>query len=52
MGLFGIPPCPPDQCPQCWQHAHDSSIHRALKGKDCGPCLDHLATNCNGFYRK
>lgn len=52
MGLFGIPPLPKNQCPQCWQHAHDGSIHRALKGQDCPQCLNHMHTKCNGFYRK
>lgn len=52
MALFGTPPCPPKQCPQCWLHAHDKSIHRALKGQDCQSCLNHMATNCDGFYRK
>lgn len=53
MGLFGIPPCPKNQCPQCWEHAHNPEIHRRLKpGEDCVPCLNHMATNCNGFYRR
>ncbi|MFD6432836.1 pRL2-8 [Streptomyces venezuelae] len=38
------------QCPQCWEHAHNKAIHKALKGKQCEPCLDHMVTNCRGFY--
>ncbi|MGW0904995.1 pRL2-8 [Streptomyces sp. NPDC002853] len=53
MGLFGIPSCPPGQCPQCWQHAYDKNAHKGLGPReDCPACLNHLATNCNGFYRK
>ncbi|MGD6749151.1 pRL2-8 [Streptomyces sp. BH105] len=53
MSLFGIPPCPKNQCPQCWEHAYNSEIHRRLKsGEECRPCLDHMATNCDGFYRR
>jgi hypothetical protein len=38
---------PPGECPQCWQHAHDKSIHRSLRTKqDCLPCLDHLHNGC------
>ncbi|MGW2518704.1 pRL2-8 [Streptomyces sp. NPDC001617] len=34
---------PPGECPQCWQHAHDRSIHRRLKPReDCSQCVDHL----------
>ncbi|TXJ82157.1 pRL2-8 [Streptomyces lavendulae] len=34
---------PPGQCPQCWQHAHDKSIHRRLKPReDCPQCVDHM----------
>ncbi|WP_411757172.1 pRL2-8 [Streptomyces venezuelae] len=35
-------PAPPGECPQCWAHAHDKSIHKALKGEQCQPCLDHM----------
>ncbi|CAM5530033.1 hypothetical protein SALBM135S_00860 [Streptomyces alboniger] len=46
-------PTPKGQCPQCWQHAYDKSIHRALEpGQDCLPCLDHLHNGCPGFNRK
>ncbi|MGV2914475.1 pRL2-8 [Streptomyces alfalfae] len=46
-------PTPPGQCPQCWAHAYDKSIHRALKpGEDCPPCLDHAYNGCPGFNRK
>ncbi|MDF2269211.1 pRL2-8 [Streptomyces coacervatus] len=38
---------PPGECPQCWQHAHDRSIHRRLKPReDCQPCLDHMHNGC------
>ncbi|WP_329583670.1 pRL2-8 [Streptomyces sp. NBC_01361] len=31
------------ECRQCWRHAHDPSIHRALRpGEDCKPCLSHM----------
>jgi hypothetical protein len=34
---------PPGNCRQCWKHAYDKSIHRALKpGEDCKPCVDHM----------
>ncbi len=34
---------PPGQCPQCWQHAQDKSIHRRLKPReDCPECVDHM----------
>ncbi|MEV5487552.1 pRL2-8 [Streptomyces bobili] len=34
---------PPGECPQCWQHAHDRSIHRKLKPReDCPQCVDHM----------
>ncbi|MEU5888045.1 pRL2-8 [Streptomyces sp. NPDC047461] len=34
---------PPGECPQCWQHANDRSIHRRLKPReDCPQCVDHL----------
>lgn len=37
----------PRDCPQCWQHANDRSIHRALgPGEDCKPCLDHANKRC------
>jgi len=32
---------PPGECPQCWRHAHDRSIHRHLRG-DCPQCVDHM----------
>ncbi|MFI2617604.1 pRL2-8 [Streptomyces sp. NPDC018584] len=36
-------PAPPGECPQCWQHAHDKSIHRRLKPReDCPQCVDHM----------
>ncbi|MCX5362378.1 pRL2-8 [Streptomyces sp. NBC_00124] len=38
---------PPGQCPQCWQHANDRSIHRRLKPReDCKPCVDHMRNGC------
>ncbi|MFF8430885.1 pRL2-8 [Streptomyces sp. NPDC016566] len=38
---------PPGECPQCWQHAHDRSIHRRLRPReDCQPCLDHMRNGC------
>lgn len=40
-------PTPPGECPQCWAHAYDSSIHRRLApGEDCPGCLDHLHNGC------
>ncbi|MFI5977942.1 pRL2-8 [Streptomyces sp. NPDC051452] len=34
---------PPGQCPQCWQHAYDKSIHRKLGPReDCPQCVDHM----------
>ncbi|ATL28729.1 hypothetical protein [Streptomyces formicae] len=34
---------PPGDCPQCWQHAYDKSIHRRLKPReDCPQCVDHM----------
>ncbi|MGY6025188.1 pRL2-8 [Streptomyces spinosirectus] len=45
-------PTPPGQCPQCWQHAYDKSIHRRLKGGDCLPCLDHMRNGCPYFVPK
>jgi hypothetical protein len=40
-------PTPPGECPQCWQHAHDRSIHRSLpRGENCGPCVDHMVNGC------
>lgn len=36
-------PAPPGECRQCWQHAHDPSIHRSQNPReDCGPCVDHM----------
>lgn len=36
-------PCPPGECPQCWQHAYDKSIHRRLAPReDCPQCVDHM----------
>ncbi|WP_329337656.1 pRL2-8 [Streptomyces sp. NBC_00663] len=38
---------PPGECPQCWQHAHDKSIHRRLKPRqDCPACVDHMVNGC------
>lgn len=34
---------PRGECRQCWRHAYDPSIHKALKPReDCRPCLDHM----------
>ncbi|WP_330279633.1 pRL2-8 [Streptomyces sp. NBC_00569] len=34
---------PPGECPQCWQHARDCSIHRRLGSReDCPQCVDHM----------
>ncbi|MDH2388331.1 pRL2-8 [Streptomyces sp. HNM0663] len=34
---------PAGECPQCWQHAHDRSIHRKLRPReDCPQCVDHM----------
>ncbi|MFI9566507.1 pRL2-8 [Streptomyces rishiriensis] len=36
-------PTPPGECPQCWQHAHDRSVHRRLRPReDCPQCVDHM----------
>lgn len=33
---------PPGECTQCYAHAYDKSIHRALgPGVQCQPCLHH-----------
>ncbi|ATL28735.1 pRL2-8 [Streptomyces formicae] len=38
-----VKPAPAGECPQCWQHAHDKSIHRRLKPReDCPQCVDHM----------
>jgi hypothetical protein len=38
---------PPGECPQCWQHAHDPSIHRKQdQSKDCPQCVDHMVNGC------
>ena len=38
---------PPGQCPQCWQHAYDKSVHRKLAPReDCPQCVDHMANGC------
>lgn len=38
---------PPGECPQCWQHAYDKSIHRRLgPGEDCAPCISHMVNGC------
>lgn len=35
-----IPPMPKGQCPQCWAHAYDRSIHARLAPReDCQPCI-------------
>ncbi|MFD9072106.1 pRL2-8 [Streptomyces lasiicapitis] len=48
-----VPPCLPNQCPQCWQHAYDPSTHAGLGPReDCPQCVDHMITDCRGFYRK
>ncbi|MEV7190749.1 pRL2-8 [Streptomyces sp. NPDC093510] len=40
-------PVRPGECPQCWQHAYDKSIHRALKpGEDCPQCVSHMISGC------
>lgn len=36
-------PAPPGECGQCWQHAHDPSIHRRLGPReDCPQCVNHM----------
>lgn len=46
-------PTPPGECPQCWAHAHDKSIHRALKpGEDCQACLSHMRGGCPSIVPK
>ncbi|MFJ1898497.1 MULTISPECIES: pRL2-8 [unclassified Streptomyces] len=38
---------PPGQCPQCWTHAYDRSIHKRLKPReDCSACVDHMRRGC------
>ncbi|WBO69399.1 pRL2-8 [Streptomyces camelliae] len=38
---------PPGECPQCWQHAYDRSIHRKLRPReDCPQCVDHMVNGC------
>lgn len=37
---------PPGECRQCWQHAHDKSIHRQLgRREDCQACVSHMYGN-------
>ncbi|MEU8958586.1 pRL2-8 [Streptomyces sp. NPDC048518] len=46
-------PAPGGQCPQCWQHAYDKSIHRRLKpDQDCPQCVDHLHNGCPSLVPK
>lgn len=40
---------PKRECPQCWRHAHDPSIHRGNRG-DCPQCVDHM-NNGHGTRR-
>ncbi|MFF8829136.1 pRL2-8 [Streptomyces sp. NPDC015131] len=38
---------PPGQCPQCWQHAYDKSIHHRLGPReDCPDCVGHMVNGC------
>ncbi|WP_443061925.1 pRL2-8 [Streptomyces sp. NBC_00490] len=40
---MAVPETPPGECPQCWQHAYDRSVHRRLKPReDCPQCVDHM----------
>ncbi|MFH8564985.1 pRL2-8 [Streptomyces sp. NPDC017988] len=40
-------PAPPGECPQCWLHAYDKSIHRRLKPReDCPQCVNHMVNGC------
>lgn len=58
MGLFGKSPrtaapatsTPEGECPQCWRHAYDPTVHRGLRG-DCPQCVDHMVNGCPGFNR-
>jgi hypothetical protein len=58
MGLLGKSPrtaapsaSPPQgECPQCWRHAYDRTVHRGLRG-DCPQCVDHMVNGCPGFNR-
>jgi hypothetical protein len=44
---------PPGQCPQCWQHAHDKSIHRSQdQSQDCAQCVDHMRNGCPNIVPK
>ncbi|WUL43902.1 pRL2-8 [Streptomyces canus] len=44
---------PPGECPQCWQHAHDRSIHRRLRAReDCPQCVDHMRNGCPNLVPK
>lgn len=46
-------PVPKGQCPQCWTHAYDRSIHRSQdQSTDCPQCVDHMVNGCPGFNRK
>lgn len=48
-----VKPTPKGECPQCWTHAYDRSVHRGLRPReDCRQCVDHLRNGCPGFNRK
>ncbi|RFU83274.1 pRL2-8 [Streptomyces triticagri] len=36
---------PPGECPQCWHHAHDRTVHKGMRG-DCPQCVDHMLNGC------
>jgi hypothetical protein len=45
------PPCPPNQCKQCWDHAHvvhPLSLEGVLSRKQCSACWSHFVNGCNG----
>ncbi|WP_306320523.1 MULTISPECIES: pRL2-8 [unclassified Streptomyces] len=59
MGLFGTSSpaagssTPKGECPQCWRHAHNPEVHRALGPRqDCPQCLDHMINGCPGLNRR
>ncbi|MGW7065984.1 pRL2-8 [Streptomyces sp. NPDC054855] len=44
---------PKGECPQCWRHAYDPSVHRGLGPRqDCPQCVDHMVNGCPGINRR